>query len=185
MNQDFGKLKTASELRVQAYALLEKAACLEGACGCAPAAVGDAVPSQIVAPAAPGVVVTTQGEPIAPAAVEESPVLVLSLSEKTAALSHLERVASELDKSDDENLKALASKITVIAAEIDKTARVVEDGFSDGGVVKDRLVDEMEGSFKGGVLENGGQGGQGQAAINSFNTDKSSEVQNLPFLKKK
>lgn len=186
MNNKFATLKQAHELKAQAYGMLEKAASMIEACGAEGCcAIGNPVTPQIVNPAAPAVSITTEGQPVAPASAQDAPVLVLTLAEKTAALARLERVAEELGKSEDEELKRMSTDITVIASEIDKQAKVIEDGFTDGGVVKDRLVDELEGSFKGGVIENGGQGGQGQAAINSFSTDKSSEVQNLPFLKKR
>lgn len=180
--KNFEILKQAHEMQAQAYELLGKAASMLTACDCGSSCVGDPAPAQIVSPAAPGVVVTTQGEPIAPAA-PEGEVLVLKLAEKTACLAQLDKVAAELDAEEDEEKKKLAAEVRQIASALDKSAKVLEDGYDTHGIDNIRLVNEMETSYHAGVHEKGTQGEQSSKAVDSFKTDISAEVQNLPFLK--
>jgi hypothetical protein len=173
-------------MQAQAYDLLAQADSIITACGgqCGGhGAIGDPAPVEITAPVAPGVVVTTEGMPIAPAPVEGGEVLVLKLAEKTASLAILDRVAKELLESEDEEHQKLASQVLDIASDLDKHAKIIEDGYDVAGTDDIRYVNEMEQGFQGGVIENGAQGGQGEQAIKSFETDRSAEVQSLPFLK--
>ena len=190
MSNKYAMLKQAHEMQAQAYDLLAKADGIINACGCADA-VGDPSTAQIVSPMAPSVVVTTDGTPVAPGAPAmpgmpgpgADGVIVLELAQKTASLAILDKVAAELAASPDAGLRKLASEVLEIAADLDRTAKVIEDGFDTAGTTDIRYVNEMENSFKGGVVEKGAQGTQGAKAIDSFKTDKSMEVQNLPFIK--
>ena len=196
MSNKYAMLKQAHEMQAQAYDMLAKASGILNACGVSDA-IGDPARAQIVAPAAPSVVVTTDGIPVAPVAppmqmgapampgAGGEGVIMLDIGQKTASLAILDKVAAELASSRDPGLRKLASEVLAIAADLDKTAKVIEDGFVSSGTTDIRYVNEMEQGFSGGVLEDGTGGGQGGKAVSSFKTDRHSVVSGLPFVKNK
>ena len=169
-------MKQASEMQAQAYGLLEKASSIITACNCEGGcgAIGNPAPAMVVDPAA------ALGAPAPVGAGAAEPMhLVIKLAEKTAALTILDKVASELEANEDPAIKAMASEVKAIACDLDKQAKVLEDGLEAGGQV-DRLVDEMKESFAGKVYDRGTPQGEASArAVSHFDSDKTMEVQKL------
>jgi len=159
MNKNELELKTkVASLQLEGYKKLKEAAELE-ACGGMPMA------DEVVV-----------GDP-QPASPEEGQVIVLQMPKqaKEESLAILTKVASELGASDDVESLKLATEIDAIAAEIEKSAAVLESDSDEA---------YMKGSFKSKAIVTEGD----ESYMKEFNTDNSKELSDkikseLPYQK--
>jgi hypothetical protein len=116
--------------------------------------VAPAQPAQIVAPAAD-----------APEGADQPGIIVMDARQKLASIELLDKVADELEKSEDPEIKKLAFEVDTITDHLDKIAHVYQYDYTDP-------EKEMKDAFQNKVVEKE----KDEPYMDNFSVDKSREV---------
>jgi len=136
-----------------------KSAC-DGSCG-AQGAPG--IPEGVIVqtPAVPAQVVS----PLAELGQDQQGIIVMPAMQKLASIELLDKVAEELEKSEDPEIKKLAFEVDTITDMLDKVAHVYEYDYNDPEV-------EMKDAFQNKVVDSE----KDEPYMKNFGVDKSHEV---------